>query len=83
MLMVLVRVYNRISDKKYVISFFNGIKSAVVAILISTGFYFALLNWTPPAYAAFGIAALLILLFLKLEPIFLIAIGAIFSLIAG
>jgi len=83
MLMVLVHVYNRISGNKYVVSFFNGIKSAVVAILISTGFYFALLNWTPPAYAAFGIAALLILLFLKLEPIFLIAIGAIFSLIAG
>jgi chromate transporter len=83
MLMMLVRVYNRISGNKYVISFFNGIKSAVVAILISTGFFFALLNWTHPAYAIFGIAALLVLLFLKIEPIFLIAIGAVFSLIAG
>jgi chromate transporter len=83
MLMVLVRIYKRISGNKHVISFFNGIKSAVVAILISTGFYFALLNWTQPAYAVFGIGALLLLLFLRIEPILLILIGAVFSLIAG
>jgi chromate transporter len=45
MLMALVRIYQRISGNKYVISFFDGIKSAVVAILISTGFFFAMLNW--------------------------------------
>ncbi len=83
MLMLLVRIYRRISGNKYVISFFNGIKSAVVAILISTGFYFAMLNWTQPAYAAFGIGALLLLLFLKIEPIILIFTGAVFSLLAG
>ena len=77
MLMVLVRIYKRISANKYVISFFNGIKSAVVAILISTGFYFALLNWAHPAYAVLGLAALLLLLFLRIEPIILIAIGAV------
>jgi chromate transporter len=83
MLMILVRIYRKISGNKYVISFFNGIKSAVVAILISTGFYFISLNWVHPAYAGLGIVALLVLIFLKFEPIFLILIGAAFSLIIG
>lgn len=81
MLMILVRIYKKISSNTYVISFFNGIKSAVVAILISTGFYFIALNWLQPAYAALGITALLVLVFLKFEPILLILIGAVFSLI--
>jgi len=83
MLLILVRIYRRISSNRYVISFFDGIKSAVVAILISTGFYFASLNWLQPAYAIFGVVALIILIFLKFEPVLLLMIGAIFSLIAG
>jgi chromate transporter len=83
MLMVLVRIYRKISGNRYVISFFNGIKSAVVAILLSTGFFFVTLNWLQPAYAILGIVALLVLIFLKIEPVFLILAGAIFSFIAG
>ncbi|UCG29550.1 MAG: chromate efflux transporter [candidate division WOR-3 bacterium] len=82
MLLILVRIYRKISTNKYVNSFFNGIKSAVVAILLSTGVFFVLLNWQQPAYAVFGIAALFALLFLKIEPIFLILAGAVFSFIA-
>ncbi|UCF71461.1 MAG: chromate efflux transporter [candidate division WOR-3 bacterium] len=82
MLLVIVRIYKKIHTNIYVNSFFNGIKSAVVAILLSTGVYFVLLNWQQPAYAAFGVIALFVLLFLKFEPIFLILAGAVFSLIA-
>ena len=82
MLLVMVRVYRKISSNIYVRSFFNGIKAAVVAILLSTGVFFVILNWQQPAYAVFGIVGLFLLLFLKFEPIFLILAGAIFSLIA-
>jgi chromate transporter len=82
MLLIMVRVYRKISANVYVKSFFNGIKSAVVAILLSTGVFFAMLNWQQPAYAVFGIVALFLLLFIKFEPIFLILAGALFSLIA-
>jgi len=82
MLLVMVRVYQRISSNIYVRSFFNGIKAAVVAILLSTGVFFVILNWQQPAYAVFGLVALFLLLFIKFEPIFLILAGAIFSLIA-
>jgi len=81
LLMIMVRVYRRISGNAYVISFFNGIKAAVVAILLSTGVYFVLLNWQHPAYAVLGIATLAALLFVKVEPILLILVGAVFSLI--
>lgn len=83
MLMILVRIYKKVSGNTYVISFFSGIKAAVVAILLSTGIYFILLNWLHPAYAVLGIIALIALLFKKVEPIFLIMIGAVFSLIVG
>lgn len=81
MLIVMVRIYRRINRNAYVISFFNGVKSAVVAILLSTGVVFILYNWQHPAYAAFGIIALVVLLFVKIEPIILILAGALFSLI--
>jgi chromate transporter len=82
MLLVMVRIYRKIHTNVYVNSFFNGIKSAVVAILLSTGVYFVLLNWQQPVYAVFGVIALFVLVFLRFEPIFLILIGAVFSLIA-
>jgi chromate transporter len=81
LLMIMVRVYRRISGNAYVTSFFNGIKAAVVAILLSTGVFFVLLNWQHPPYAVLGIATLAALLFVKVEPIILIFIGAVFSLI--
>jgi chromate transporter len=83
MLMILVRIYKKLSGNTYVIAFFSGIKAAVVAILLSTGVYFALINWLQPVYAILGILALVALLFKRVEPIFLILIGAIFSLIVG
>lgn len=82
MLMVMVHIYKKIQHNLYVISFFNGIKSAVVAILLSTGVHFALINWQQPAYAVFGVTTLFLLLFLKIEPIVLIIVGAVFSIIA-
>ena len=83
MLMLLVKIYRRVSGNNYVISFFGGIKAAVVAILLSTGVYFALINWLQPVYAILGILALVALLFKRVEPIFLLLIGAVFSLIVG
>lgn len=83
MLVLLVRIYRKISNNKHVISFFNGIKSAVVAILLSTGIFFVTVNWFSIPYALFGTAMLLVLLFRRVEPIFLILVGTIFSLIIG
>lgn len=83
MLMVLVKIYKKICNNKYVISFFWGIKSAVVAILLSTGVFFVTVNWLNIPYGIFGTIVLFILMFKRVEPIFLILVGAIFSLIVG
>jgi chromate transporter len=83
MLMVLIKIYRKIRNNRYVISFFDGVKAAVVAILLSTGIIFITMNWVDVSYGIFGIAALLILLFLRIEPIFLIVAGAVFGLIVG
>jgi len=83
MLMILVRIYRKISDVKYVRLFFNGIKSAVVAILLSTGIFFITLNWFNLSYGIIGIIALFLLIFLRVEPLLLISCGAVFGLIVG
>ena len=83
MLLVLVKIYRKVCNNKHVISFFSGIKSAVVAILLSTGIIFVTLNWLSIPYAVFGIIVLLILLFKRIEPIFLILAGALLSLIVS
>jgi chromate transporter len=83
MLMILVKIYKKVGNNKYVMSFFNGIKSAVVAILLSTGILFVSLNWLNIPYGIFGVVVLIILLFMKIEPVFLILGGAIFSLLIG
>lgn len=83
MLMLLIKIYRKVHKNKYVISFFGGIKSAVVAILLSTGIFFITLNWFNIPYGIFGVVALLVLLFKRVEPIFLILSGVVFSLIIG
>jgi len=83
MLLILVKIYKKISHNKYVISFFSGIKAAVVGILLSTGIFFITLNWLDIPYAVFGVIALFALFFKKIEPIFLLVAGIIFSLIVG
>jgi chromate transporter len=83
MLMLLIKIYRKVGNNKYVISFFGGIKSAVVAILLSTGIFFITINWLNIPYGIFGAVALFILLFKRIEPIFLILSGALFSLIIG
>ena len=83
MLMILIKIYRRIRNNEYAISFFSGIKSAVVAILLSTGIYFVTLNWLNVPYGLLGVLALIVLVFVKkIEPILLILTGALFSLIA-
>ncbi len=81
MLVLLAKLYKKINKNPYVTSFFNGIKSAVVAVLLSTGILFILTNWTNIYYALFGIGALLLLIFFRIEPILLILAGAGFSLL--
>jgi chromate transporter len=83
MLMVLIKIYRKIRSNRYVVSFFDGVKAAVVAILLSTGIIFITMNWIDVRYGIFGIGALLVLLFFRIEPIFLIVAGAIFGLIVG
>jgi chromate transporter len=83
MLIILVRLYRRISHNKYVMSFFSGIKSSVVAILLSTGIFFAVTNWFNIPYGALGVIALILLLFLRIEPILLILGGALVGLLVG
>jgi chromate transport protein ChrA len=81
--MVLIKIYRKVRSNRYVVSFFDGVKSAVVAILLSTGIVFITMNWLDISYAIFGIGALLVLVFLRIEPIFLIVAGAIFGLVIG
>ncbi len=81
MLILLIKIYQKIRDNKYVVSFFGGIKSAVVAILLSTGISFIITNWHNVAYGLLGIGALFVLIFLRIEPVFLIFAGALFSLL--
>jgi chromate transporter len=83
MLLILVRVYQRIRTNKYVLSFFSGITSAVVAILLTTGILFVSLNWLSIPYGIFGAAVLIIMLFKRIEPALLILAGAVFGLIIG
>ncbi len=81
MLIFLVKIYNRIRTNQYVISFFNGIKSAVVAILLSTGIFFVLTNWFNIYYAVFGIGCVALLVFVRIEPVVLILCGVLFGLV--
>jgi len=83
MLMLLIRVYRKVSDNKYVISFFGGIKSAIVAILLSTGVFFLMVNWLNIGYGILGVICLLVLIFFRIEPVFLILAGVLFSFIVG
>lgn len=83
MLILLIKIYKRIEHNKYVMSFFSGIKSAVVAILLSTGIFFVFTNWLNIPYGILGIVSLAVLIFLKIEPLFLIFAGVIVSLIVG
>ena len=83
MLMVLIKIYRKIRSNRYVVSFFDGVKSAVVAILLSTGIVFITMNWIDISYGIFGLGVLLVLVFLRIEPIFLIIAGAVFGLVVG
>ncbi len=84
MLMLLIRIYKKIEKNKYVQSFLGGIKSAVVAILVSTAIFFVPANWFSIPYGIFGVACLGCLIFIKnIEPFLLIIAGVAFGLIAG
>jgi|UniRef100_A0A7V3RFS2 chromate transporter len=84
MLIGLLKIYKRIEGNRYVDSFLNGIKSAVVAILISTGIFFIPANWSNPAYGIFGILCLCALFLIrKIEPLFLIIAGVLFGILVG
>ncbi|MEO0185035.1 MAG: chromate efflux transporter, partial [candidate division WOR-3 bacterium] len=84
MLILLIKIYNKIEHNRYVQSFLNGIKSAVVAVLLSTGILFIATNWFNIPYGIFGIMSLGVLIFIKkIDPIFLIVAGVVFGLIVG
>jgi len=81
MFQIVIRIYRRVENNKYVVSFLNGVKSAIVAVLLSTGFYFALANWNSLPSVLLGAAALAVLIFLRIQPVFLILAGVVFGLI--
>jgi chromate transporter len=83
MLLILVHIYKRIHTNRYVLSFFSGIKSAVVAILLTTGILFVNLNWLSIPFGIFGTVVLILMLFKRIEPALLVLAGAVFGLIAG
>jgi chromate transporter len=82
MLMLFMKVYKRVEHNRYVISFFGGTKAAVVAILFYTGIVFVTMNWLSIPYAVLGVGCLAALMFLRIEPFFLVLAGIIFSFIA-
>uniref|UniRef100_A0A7C6EJI8 Chromate efflux transporter n=1 Tax=candidate division WOR-3 bacterium TaxID=2052148 RepID=A0A7C6EJI8_UNCW3 len=84
MLIILIKIYKKIEHNCYVQSFLNGIKSAVVAILLSTGIFFIPVNWFNIVYGIFGLLCLFILLFVKkIDPFIIVVAGIIFGLIIG
>ncbi len=84
MLIILIKIYKIIEQNCYVQSFLNGIKSAVVAVLLSTGVIFIPMHWFNIAYGFFGILCLIILVTVKkLDPFILVVTGIIFGIIKG
>jgi len=83
MILILQKVYQKFANNKYVISFFSGVKSAVIAILLSTGIFFIKPNWFNIPYGIFGVGGLIVLILWKVEPIFLILAGLVFGLLVG
>ncbi len=84
MLIFLIKIYKRLEKNKYVQSFLNGIKSAVVAILLSNGILFITVNWLNFPYAVLGIMCFGLLIFVKrIDPILLILAGIIFGFVVG
>jgi len=81
MFIIVIKIYKKIEHNRYVRSFFGGIKSAIVAILLSTGIFFVLQNWVNIPYGIFGVICLGILIFTRIEPIFFILAGVVFGLI--
>jgi chromate transporter len=80
-LQVFIKIYKQVEHNRFIVSLFNGLKAAVVALLFWTGLYFAFINWHDWPYAVFGAAALVTLILFNLQPIILIAAGIIFGLI--
>ncbi len=84
MLIILIKVYKKIEQNCYVQSFLNGVKSAVVAILLSTGIFFIPVNWFNIVYGIFGLLCLFILLVVKkIDPFIIVVVGVILGLIIG
>ncbi|MEO0095146.1 MAG: chromate efflux transporter [candidate division WOR-3 bacterium] len=84
MLILLIKIYKKIEHNRYVQSFLNGIKSAVVAILLSTGILFIPVNWFNLGYGIFGFLCLVILIAVrKIDPFILVVAGIIFGMVIG
>lgn len=84
MLLILVKIYKRIEHNLYVQTFLDGIKSAVVAILLSTGILFIPVNWFDITYGIFGVLCLILLLTIKkIDPVVILIAGIVFGLIIG
>lgn len=80
---IIIHIYHRVEQNKFIVSFLNGAKSAIVAILFSTGVIFAFNNWHNLPAALFGLIGLVLLMVLNLPPLSLIAAGVVFGLIMG
>lgn len=83
LLLGLLQVYERISGHPLVDSFLKGIKPAVIGFLLSAAAFFALTTCADWRFALFGLAMLVITVKSKIDPVFLIAAGAVFGLAAG
>jgi chromate transporter len=81
MFIIVIRIYKKIENNRYVKSFFSGLKSAIVAILLSTGIFFVFQNWINVPYGVFGLVCLITLVFTRVEPIFFVIAGVVFGLI--
>lgn len=83
MLLVLVRIYRRIEHNPDVTAFFDGLKAAVVAILLSTGLFFCLEYCANLAFGILTALCLALLVFLRIPPLYLIPLGAIAGFLFG
>jgi len=82
-LLVVIRIYERIKDNYLVQGFLKGIMPAVVGMLLSAALLMGRESITNLPTAGLGVLSLVLILFVKLDPVWLVLGGAAIGLILG
>jgi chromate transporter len=83
LLLGLFQVYDRVKQHVMVESFFRGVRPAVIGFLLSAAVFIAVNTCADWRFALFGFVVLAATIRFRIDPIFLIAAGAVFGLVVG